>query len=733
MMRVLVTLALVTLVFGPSSGLAGSEHFPRPAALEPDIEFWTRVYTEVSTDAGFIHDSRDLGVVYEVVHLPKGASSRTRSRITDRAKKRIKGALLSLARGKRSGLSAEERKVLSRFPDGVSNATLKAASRRLRFQLGQADKFKAGLVRSGAWEPHIRETFTEMGLPVELAALPHVESSYTPHAYSRIGAAGLWQFTRSTGRRFMRVDHVVDERLDPYRATLAAARLLEQNRQTTGSWPLAITAYNHGAAGMRRAVRNLGTRDIATIVRKYKSRTFGFASRNFYLEFLAAADVDFHSEKYFGPLLMDAPVEYVTLELPYYTNAGALHRALGVDLATLRSANPALRGPIWEGAKHVPRGYTIRVPRDQIARPVAAAIESIPRTHRFARQVPDTTHRVRRGETVSTIAARYGVRIRDIVALNGLRSQHRIRAGQRLRLPDPRGGRRVAPAPPSTPMSPPASGLYTVRRGDTITRIASRFGLDESELIRSNRLRNRNRIYVGQRLRVGAAPEVAAAAVDPHPETRVALSAPTPPPAPAEPAPAIETPGPELGPELGPAAGSERTRESSSDLMADPSDYSVSRDGSIEVQAAETLGHYADWLELRTHRLRQINGMRYGQDLHLGRPIKLDFSRVTPAEFESRRRAYHQELQAEFFERYEISGTRVHVMRRGDSLWSLSQRRYRIPLWLIRQYNPDLDFGALSAGTKLNIPVVRPHHAPAHESVAPSGTAARAVGRTTRG
>ena len=157
----------------------------------------------------------------------------------------------------------------------------------MRFQLGQADRFRAGLIRAGAWEDYIRQTLTDMDLPVELVALPHVESSYNPLAYSRVGAAGMWQLTRSTGRRYLRVDSVVDERLDPFRATVAAARLLEHNHDVTGTWPLAITAYNHGAAGMRRAVRKLGTNEITTIVRQYRSRTFGFSSRNFYPAFLS--------------------------------------------------------------------------------------------------------------------------------------------------------------------------------------------------------------------------------------------------------------------------------------------------------------------------------------------------------------------------------------------------------------------------------------------------------------
>ena len=91
-----------------------------------------------------------------------------------------------------------------------------------------------------------------MGLPTELAALPHVESSFNTYAYSKVGAAGMWQFMRGTGRRFLRIDAAVDERLDPYRSTEAAASFLEQNYIVLGSWPLALTAYNHGAGGMKR-------------------------------------------------------------------------------------------------------------------------------------------------------------------------------------------------------------------------------------------------------------------------------------------------------------------------------------------------------------------------------------------------------------------------------------------------------------------------------------------------
>ncbi|MDX1435031.1 MAG: LysM peptidoglycan-binding domain-containing protein, partial [Gammaproteobacteria bacterium] len=143
------------------------------------------------------------------------------------------------------------------------------------------------------------------------------------------------------------------------------------------------------------------------------------------------------------------------------------------------------------------------------------------------------------------------------------------------------------------------------------------------------------------------------------------------------------------------------------DLSADPSDYSVTAE-SIEVQAAETLGHYADWLEVRAWRLRNLNGMRYGQPVVIGQRLTLDFSRVDANEFEHRRLAYHQALQEAFFKRFRIAGTGSHVIRSGESLWILARRTYDIPIWLLRQYNPDLDFDDVAIGVTVVVPQLEP-------------------------
>lgn len=494
MPRVLaVLLLLLAGLAAPRAAVAAQDPFPKPPALHAAVEFWRRVFTEVDTNGGFIHDSRDLGIVYEVVRHPESRSHRSRARHQERRKDHYKRILRSLAAGRRSGLSQDERRVLALFPDGVSNARLREAATDVRFQLGQSDKFRAGLQRMGRWEGFIRRTLAERGLPTELVAVPHVESSFNPAARSHVGASGIWQFTRSTGRLFMRVDGVVDERNDPFLATVAAARLLAQNYEKLGHWPLAITAYNHGAAGMARAVRSLGTTDIDTIVARYRSRTFGFASRNFYVSVRAAMEIEEAPERFFGPVRKDPPDNPEILVLDHYVPVRTLAEVFRVTPEALREANPALRDPVWQGRKHVPRGYPLRVPRDPLRAAPEVVIAGVPASQRFARQTPDLTHRVRSGETLSVIAARYGVSQSEIAALNGLRSRHRIYVGQTLKLPIRGGGGAVAP---------PAGGVYRVRPGDNLAAIARRYGVGTRELASANRLRNPDRLMPGQTLEI---------------------------------------------------------------------------------------------------------------------------------------------------------------------------------------------------------------------------------------
>jgi membrane-bound lytic murein transglycosylase D len=708
MLRILSTFLAIALLASDADARSGD--FPRPAGIEPQIRFWTRIYSEVDRAGGLIHDSSHMDVVYEVIRIPEGLSRRSRERHVERAKKRYATILRKLGKGKRSGLSDEEARVLALWPEGVSNATLKGAAKRIRFQLGQADRFLEGLERAGQWLPHIRKSLQTHGVPIELETLPHVESSFNPAAYSQVGAAGLWQFTRSTGRLFLRVDNVIDERMDPFAASDGAARLLRANYDTLDSWPLAITAYNHGVGGMKRAMTKLGTDDISVVIAKYKSRTFGFASRNFYTEFLAALDVDRNAGRYFGPVTPLQPVQYETAILDDFVPAEAVERALGVDAKILREHNRSLRPAVWNGAKYVPQGFELRVPVDALKQPIDVALASIPAPQRFAKQHRDRLYTVRRGDSLSKIARKYNVKERELVALNNLKSRHRIRAGQVLALPDAPGAR----APVSVARSePPADGIYRVRRGDTVERIAARFGLSEASLVSMNGLRNRHRISVGQRLQVVA--KTSAQSSTPKTEVKVAAIVPmdTKP---------IEIAAEEVEEENTVEIASLSSAEEIAEAPAgkapaiasvvvpapDPSDYAISADDRITVQADETLGHYADWLEVPTSRLRRLNGISYGTPVGIGRLTKLDFSAVSRETFEQRRLEYHHTLQEEFFDAYEVTGTDTHRLKRGDTLWELAEKRYRVPVWLLRQYNPTLDFSALQAGARITVPRVTP-------------------------
>ena len=462
---------LILLFWLASGPLGADDRFPEPPELAPDVAFWVSIFTRYSTEEGVLHDNRDLGVVYERIDMPSTLPRRERQKRVAAKKKKVQRVLRSLATGKRSNLSDEEARVLALWPADVRNAALSKAANRIRYQQGLRDRFREGLQRSGRWRNFINEQFTALGVPTEIAALPHVESSYDPDARSHVGASGIWQFTRSTGRRFMRVDHVIDERNDPFGSTRAAGRLMAYNYSLTGNWPMAITAYNHGLAGVRRAMKKHGDTAYVDILRNYKGRRFGFASRNFYVAFLAAKQVDQNVGDYFPGLVYDEPVDYTEAELPAFVAVTGLAGALGTTPENLARHNQGLQASIWQGNKYLPRGYPLRLPAAELDTSLADVLAGLPADSLHDRQLPDLFHRVSRGDTLSQIAERYETRVSTLVALNNLNSRHRIRVGQSLRLP----AAGPAPATAAASAKPPATTAAKPRsRATTRSRRARR-------------------------------------------------------------------------------------------------------------------------------------------------------------------------------------------------------------------------------------------------------------------
>ncbi|MFQ5698277.1 MAG: transglycosylase SLT domain-containing protein [Myxococcota bacterium] len=609
----------------PASGSADPEPFPLPDALRPAVGFWKRVYLEVGSEAGLLHDQRRLGVIYEVIRFESERSERARERSVIQRREHWRRVLRRLSHGGRVRGTEANRvhdmlaRALQREPTGPDYAAL---SRRIRFQLGQRDRFREGLVRAGAWETAMRSVFRGRGLPEDLVYLPHVESSFNVHAYSKYGAAGVWQFMRGTGRRFLRVDYVVDERLDPMAATRAAAELLSRNYESLGSWPLAITAYNHGAAGLRRAVRRLGTSEIGEIVSRYRSRRFGFASRNFYAQFLAVRQIAHSPDSYLGPLERASPDDFDEVRLPFFIEVEDLKRYLHLSPEVLHEYNPSLRPPVYRGVKRVPKGFPLRVPRGTVGADADAWIRAVPESRRYAEQHRSRFYQVHRGDSLSVIARRTGSSVSALVAQNGLRSRHRIYPGQVLEIPD---------------------GVGAARRG---SRAAAARARRPSALLASSRPRPR------------------------APQNVQPLAGPPPP--------------------------------------AIPEDSPWRRvDGDrIQVDADETLGLLASWLEVGTRRLRALNRRGRKRTLRVGERIRLDFSRVDPETFLQRRMEFHKSIEEDFFGSYRITGTVSHRLTRGENLWVLSKRRFDVPIWLIHRFNPDADLLRLAPGEKLVIPVV---------------------------
>jgi len=509
--------------------------------------------------------------------------------------------------------------------------------------------------------------------------------------------------------------------------------------------------------------------------------------------------------------------------VPGYVQISTLERALKIDRQKLRELNPALLRAVWDGQRHVPKSYHLRLPIDGEKWTNDLLAARLSPGDFYAAQPEPRRYRVRRGDTVANVADQFGVTAEALARLNRMRTSGRLKVGRVINLPEstagstgvavlaggpggsnaaavaatpttvaantPATGARSSTAAPgrlaaegpagtataSTPTTGPRrgiiaspSGVYVVQTGESLSDIASKFGMTEAQLLRLNGIRNRDFVYEGQQLLVTATPPSALASnvgpgngipsttssgttvaksveggatgaplastatpstnvpsrerltgataqVDTSPVPVVAAGAVNAEEAaresveeaqavakaevPTENAqPVNAAQAEELSPALGPAADTQQS--------ADPTDYSVAKDNTIRVAAAETLGHYADWLSVSAAKLRQLNKMSFAKPVLIGHKLKLDFGRVSREAFETKRREYHVELQATYFAEHRIIGTEVYIVRRGDALWTVTQRFDQMPIWLLQQYNPDVDLADLHPGTQIVMPRV---------------------------
>jgi membrane-bound lytic murein transglycosylase D len=414
---------------------ADPAYFPHYPEIHANVTFWEHVYGRYSSSMAVIHDQTDLDRIYRVIKLnPQKTSAARKSNraLIEKTKDHYAAILTSLA-GHNRPRTSEEKRVAALFDANASSSHYLEAAQNIRAQTGIKEEFRLGVIRSGAYMANIKQIFRSYGLPEDLAYLPHVESSFNVDAYSKFGAAGAWQFTRETGSQYMRIDYIIDERRDPLIAADGAARFLKKNYEQLGSWPLAITAYNYGPAGMRRAVAEYGSYE--RIFAHYRKGHFKFASRNFYAEFLAAVRVAKMYEQS-GQLRLDQPRSYFIFRTPGYTKAVNLMRYLQIDEPTMRRYNPALRDPVFDGTKYIPKGYALKFPSQP---QISNALRNPPASLFSGAQKASRFYRVQPGDTAGAIAKKHGIPLQTLLAINHLGKNGFIQAGQNLRIPSASG------------------------------------------------------------------------------------------------------------------------------------------------------------------------------------------------------------------------------------------------------------------------------------------------------
>jgi membrane-bound lytic murein transglycosylase D len=381
------------------------ERFKVPAPLKNTVSLWLRVYTEYSSQQTVFFDKRHPEVIYEVMDfrdIKRSARNQVayeimRSRRLKKHMAQYRAAFASLIKkSKHAKLTPEsrklrplERKILAAIAVSSHKHSLREWSRGFHIQTGQRDMIVKGLLSAETFFPKMEEIFEALDVPKELTRLPLVESSFNIGAHSRVGAQGIWQFMPASGKEYMKVDprRGLDERLSPLKSTVAAARLLRRNLAVVGNWPLAITAYNHGYRGIKglspsqRAMALDGR--LFSLCSKNKRRTLGYASSNYYAEFLALLHAEAYKDLFYG----DTPLPVAPALTFHRINASitglAYSRRNGIPLQDFRLFNPDIRNL----HARLPVGYYVILPgSDGELDDLITAIKAKPsRTRRFAK------------------------------------------------------------------------------------------------------------------------------------------------------------------------------------------------------------------------------------------------------------------------------------------------------------------------------------------------------------
>lgn len=381
------------------------------------------------------------------------------------------------------------------------------------FSVSVKKHFNKWLERSGKYVGLMKSILRENYLPEDLVFLALIESGFNPRAYSPASASGPWQFIRGTATRYgLRIDRWVDERRDPIKSTKAAAAYLKDLYGMFGNWPLAMASYNSGEGNVARAVKRNDTLDFWEL---RKTRSLPSETKEYVPKFMAAKMIAKNPESYgFNDIQYDQPFEFDEVAVHDCVDLGVVARCCNVSVDEIKDLNPELiRGCT---PPNLPV-YNLRVPkgsREQFLTNYAA----LPDNERVARPkaVDKTRYTVRRGDSMKSVARRYGLSVAELAVANNLRITSKLKKGRRLTIPDGAtavASKKASPATSKTADSTPSKS-YRARRGDSLESIARRNGMSVASLARINGLSTKTKLKVGQRLSLASGTKVAAADTD---------------------------------------------------------------------------------------------------------------------------------------------------------------------------------------------------------------------------
>lgn len=634
----LLSIVLLSLLFSPST-YGDSSLFPVEGVIRHRVEFWKKVYTQINSNESFIHDTLDPRIIYKKIKLPNGR--RARKRLIKKERNKIKSILRNIAKNKINKLGEDGQKILGLVADKSASELYKMA-RNIRFQYGLRDRYYKGLIRSYKYLDFIQKTYTQMGLPIELSYLPHVESSFNYKAYSKVGAAGIWQFMRSTARLYgLKVNYIIDERRDPIKATKAAARLLRDNYNRLNSWPLALTAYNHGAQSLVRAIKKLGTTNINTIVQNYKGRRFGFASKNFYATFMATVEISKNPEKYFKSFVKPKKFTFSTIQLNRAYTVDQIAKALKMNVNTIKEYNYEIRPIAYRSPLYLPRNFNFKVPNttSKTLDKYKTTLKDI-KTN-TSRDFTEKMHIVSRRETLFDISKIYKVDLHRIIAFNDIDNPSRIFPGMKLKIPGKKTkigqkilNKKKEPIKVATIKPENKKGKEVFKfDGDLFTKT---FGKVFTKKKSDNNT----------------------------------------------------TPIPMILPDI--------------NLNSYDLEVNKIKDNyySIKVEVEETIGHYADWSKESVRTIRRANRKGRSAVIIRGRILIIPMSDKNLTHFKEQRNEYHLSIQEDFFEQFKITGHKSYKVKQGDTLSSILDA-HSLPFWLVRQtqkeklLSPNLKIGQI--------------------------------------